>query len=184
MLPTEFDGGVDAPPGASAVVDGGALVLTWPSTADDRRGLGGGVGALLGLAVTLAIAAWFPAVPGWVYLAWVVAGAGAGVLVGTFLPRSFVTLTATPARLRVTTSGVLAAFAVDLPREEVLDVLVIEEQDGQTRDGDPIMVHRLVAPRRGGGRVLLVRRLRRSAYGHWVEACYARWEQQRRAPSA
>lgn len=184
MLLSEFDAGVDAPPGASAVVDGETLVLRWPSTADDRRLPMAVVGGVSGVVASGFGASAFPGMPGLLPLLVVAAFAGLGLFLARFLPRSFVTLTATPGGVRVSTSGVLLDFPAAVSRAELLDVLVIEEQDGKLRDGTPIMVHRLVAPRQGGGRTLLVKRLTRAEFGQWAEACYARWAKQRRARSA
>lgn len=173
-----FDIGTDPPRGAEALVSGDTLEVSWPAKTLPLRFTALWVGVVGGIA--LAVAIWFffarwASLPLMIFLGVVVGGPLAWFASSLLLSRARVVLRVTPREISVRPEGTFIGPRRRLHRGEVLDVLVIEEQDGQNQDGEPTMVHRLVAPLKLGGRAVLVPELATSTFGHYVEACYAKW---------
>jgi hypothetical protein len=167
------------PRGAEAFVSGDTLELQWPARVNALRLV---VTGLFGLAGVLIATVLLPHTPRQISLTTlVVAGLTSGLLFGgvlamTVLARPRVAMTVSPTHVTVRPLKVPLWPRRVFARAELRDVLVIQEQAGTDDDGNAVMAWRVVAPLVSGGRTLLVDRVLKPEFGHWVEACYAEWK--------
>ncbi|MDX2014019.1 MAG: hypothetical protein SFW67_27730 [Myxococcaceae bacterium] len=177
MTPFLFD--QQAPPrGAEAFVVGDRLELQWPERVNEVRLVVTGAFGVLGVVIGVVLLPFTPRAIGLTTL--IVAGLTSGLLFGgvlalTVLGRVRRSLTVSPTHVTVRLHGLPLWPSRSVARAEIRDVLVIQEQVSTDEDGVAVMAWRLVSPLVAGGRTILVRRLLKPEFGHWIEACYAEW---------
>ena len=165
------------PRGAEAFESNGTLLLRWPARTVELRLALTGARGVLGLVLGGVLA---PHAPKDISVVTSLVGglvsglALSGIAAMAAFHRARVVMLVTKHQVRLGLEGLVPWPEWKLVRAALRDILVVQEQVG-TNEGRPIMGWRLVAPRRAGGRTVLVRRLSRPEFGHWVEACYAEW---------